>query len=107
MPLTFQFDTLELRRICEDQAAAESALGEASELLFAALADLRAVSNLAELPAGLLCNDPRAPGAFFINAGDRRVSFSQNHKKAPLNQEGEPDLQKIIRIKINGIEHHD
>jgi len=107
MPLAFQFDTLNLRLICEDQAVAESALGDGSELLFAALADLRAVSNLAELPDGLFCSDPRACGTFFIIAGDHRVSFCQNHKKVPLNQEGQLDLQRVIRIKIIGIEHND
>jgi hypothetical protein len=107
MGMLFQFETLELRSICEDQGTAQRALASEADLLFAALADLRAISNLAELPEAILNVDLHALGVFYIIAGRHRVVFLQNHKVAPMDSNGRIDLSRVVRIRIVRIELHD
>lgn len=96
------FETEELRTICEDMDAARKALGdEASEMLPARIADLRAADTIADLLVG----QPTAEGdqdAFMkIHIVDGMVmTLVPNHYRTRVTSTGLTDWSRVTRVRL-------
>lgn len=105
--MLLQFNTAELRLICEARQVAEQSFGGEVAPLFAALANLRAASNLGSLPPQLVREAESSLGVFHVDACDFHLEFVQNHRKAPMLGAGCLDLSRVTRIKITRVERYD
>jgi plasmid maintenance system killer protein len=101
--LEFAFESKDLRTLCEDQARAKASLGDvAAHALKNRLADLRAATHAADLPAGRprpLDESDRNQMAVDLSDGYRLV-FAANHRQNPTAGSGEVDWQRVTRVKI-------
>lgn len=104
--MLLQFLTRELRLICEDQNLAQEQLGEDARPFLAALADLRAASNLAEAPPGLFDVLQGEELQYVVILSDYQLVFAPNLMRRPIAEDGTLDLHQVNRIKIVGIERH-
>ena len=101
MQLAFQ--TQALRTLCEDAEAAELSLGRSvARELRTRLADLRAVTVIAKLPAG---NTTRrgegAHEAMLIHLGcDASLELVPNHQAQRLTADGEVEWNRVSRLKV-------
>lgn len=103
--MLIQFETQDLRSICEDEVTATNALGVEAALVLAGLADLRSAAALGDLPPGI-AEPGTSPHSFVMAAGSVRVMFKQGHASAPLDTQGNLDLGQVSRVKIIAIEDH-
>lgn len=96
-----------LRSICEVERYAADAIGEdASRLLRARLADLRAASFPLEIPAGnprIVIRDEHPLLIVDLAPGFCAV-FCANHPRNPTTKTGETDWARVTRVKLNVIE---
>lgn len=94
------FDSKQLRAICEDDAIAVQALGDAdAENLRKRLADLRAAESISDLLVG----NPRLDTVhrLIVDIGTgRSLAFVGNHAKNPQQQDGSLDWSKTTRIRL-------
>jgi proteic killer suppression protein len=104
--LEIAFENRKLRRLCEDEKAADEALGEGcARHLRHRLADLMAAKSVASLCAGF----PRAitfeePEAMALELGDWGVlAFVSNHATPPTKKDGRLDWGRVTRIRIVSI----
>jgi hypothetical protein len=101
--LIIAFETLELRTLCETQAAAEEELGvEVAAKLRGRLADLRASANVTEMPTG---NPMFGDVEVSVDLSDRHIlRFRSNHAKPPQDSQGAIDWKRVNRVRIVGID---
>lgn len=105
--LDLAFDTEQLRTMCEKYAVAKRELGEEpANALIGRLADLRAAASIDELPVGQprFLPETSKPTVVVDLAQGYQLSFSANHVKNPVTENGELDWTRVSRIKILGIE---
>ena len=101
--MEFAFDSKELRAICEHESVAEEKLGpEIAEILRHRLADLRAVTSLADLTAG---NPHLATvGSMECLVLDLRhraqIVLQANHPENPSTTGGQVDWSKVSRVQV-------
>lgn len=97
------FSNKELRTICEDDTEASGRYGdEVAAGLRKRLADLRAVSSVAEIIVGNLRShsDSKSDCKVLDLSAGAQLIFCSNHPKSPLTSAGEIDWTKVSRIKI-------
>jgi hypothetical protein len=96
------FRTKRLRTVCEDHAKAIDAYGApAADALRTRLADLRAVTFLAELPAGLpQVTEGDPPFLRFRLRDGWVVVASVSHHNTPRSPDGSLDLTRVRRALI-------
>jgi hypothetical protein len=105
--MLIQFDTAELRSLCEDEALATQKFGSEAQLILAGMADLVSAPSLGELPPGIAEPVEGSAKRFHAELGSYRLTFVPNHKALPTKENGGLDLLKVTRVKIVAIEHHD
>jgi len=105
--MLIQFDTAELRSLCEDEALATQKFGSEAQLILAGIADLASAPSLGELPPGIAEPVEGNTKRFSVELGSYRLTFAPNHKALPTSEPGDLDLRKVTRVKIMAIEHHD
>ena len=98
--MLLQFENLDVRRVCEDEASAIAALGEEAQALFAVLSDLRAARNLSEVPATALEFDADHARRFYAQLESSRLALSQNMQNVPLDEHGRLQLQEVTRVRV-------
>lgn len=98
--MLLQFDNLDVRGVCEDEASAIATLGEEAQALFAVLSDLRAARNLSEVPVGVIAFDPDAPTCFYAQLESSRLVLSQNMQYVPLDAHGRLQLDEVTRVRV-------
>jgi len=95
------FETRELRSFCEEPQIATTLLGaESVRQVFARLADLRAASNLAEVPFLVTSPVDSCIDGFVIDAGACQLRVVQNHISRPMTPDGELALDRVTRVRI-------
>jgi hypothetical protein len=103
--MELSFRTKRLRTLCSDSDVAVSLLGEpTADVLRTRLADLRAVTYLAELPAGRpVVVEGNPPQLRF----DLRVGWlllmGVGHLNIPRTREGHLDLTRVRRAQVQEI----
>lgn len=104
--MELSFETLWLRRICEDPDAASAALGlDSADQLIDRLADLRAADSLADLVVGRPTKIEARDATFDIAIGSKaRLVATIVHRPIPLAADGDVDLQRVWRIKLISVE---
>lgn len=100
------FETLKLRTLCEEEAAAVNELGKSAWHLHTSLADLASAPTLADLPPGMATLRDETLYQFVVESGPIQLIFVPNHKKIPLDKAGQLDLDKVMRVKVVEIQHH-
>lgn len=96
------FEAQHLRQICEDDTVACRELGvEATRILLLRLADIRAATNIFDLPVGR----PRIQGdngelLEFDLGHDLVMTWIVNHIKWPVNETGDVDWNSVTRIRL-------
>jgi hypothetical protein len=98
--MLLQFETIDVRRVCEDEASAVAELGEEAQALFAVLSDLRAAKNLREVPPSVLEFDPDDPTRFYAQLDTSRLALTQNMQNMPLDEYGHLRLDEVIRVRV-------
>jgi proteic killer suppression protein len=99
------FRTRKLRTLCQDHDEAVSLLGEpAADVLRTRIADLRAVTYLAELPAGRpsVVNGDQ-PQLRFELRGGWSLLMSVGHQTVPRTQKGDLDQTRVRRVRVEEI----
>jgi hypothetical protein len=108
--LRFAFESLEIRKICEDHDTATNKFGSAvATMLQIRLSDLRAATNISDIQSGNPGLVPHKPySQYKVDlAGDLQLIFDASHvKKPPLNEDGDiawlvVDYIQIIEIRKN------
>lgn len=103
--MELSFDTRRLRTLCREHEEAVAAIGApAAEALRTRVADLRAVTDLADLPAGRPCISEGDPPQlrFPLREGWSLVTVVA-HQDVPRNSEGELDTARVRRIRVQEI----
>lgn len=99
------FSTRMLRTLCQDHEEAVNRIGApAADVLRTRLADLRAATYLAELPAGrpaVLDGEP--PRLRFELCDGWALLLSVAHQSVPRTEDGELDVTKVRRVLVQGI----
>jgi proteic killer suppression protein len=101
------FRTRRLRTLCEDHDEAVRTMGEAAaEALRTRIADLRAVTYLAELPAGrpAVFEGERPELHFELRAG-WSLLMTVGHQDVPRTEEGDLDHTRVRRARVQEINH--
>jgi proteic killer suppression protein len=102
--LDFSFENKEIRSICEDESMAVNIYAPAViEKLKNRLTDMLAAKTVSEIPP--IGNPREIKGAhhmhYAIDLCDGfQITFSANHVKIPLTQNGSMDWSKVSHIKI-------
>lgn len=101
--LELAFESLELRRLCENALKAKRLLGvDVAKALQERLADLHAATSIDDLLIGTptpLRHGSVQQMAIFLGHGIRLV-FVQNHRRCPTLDSGNVDWSQVRRIKI-------
>lgn len=105
--MLIQFDTADLRSMCEDAELATQQFGSDARLLLSGLADLISAPSLSELPPGITEPVAETSIQYRIAAGAFRLIFSPNHKVSPIDKAGNLDARKVTRVKVIMIERHE
>ncbi len=107
--LDLAFNTIELRKICENEVYAKQKLGPiASTSLKHRLADLLAASSINDIIVGNLRPLDNNNKQMIIDITEDYVMvFSQNHRKVLTDDLGKIDWYKTTRIKILYIGSYD
>lgn len=99
------FRTKRLRTLCQEHDGAVNEIGEpAAEVLRTRVADLRAVTYLADLPVGrpaVVAGDP--PTLHFVLRDGWSLWMAVNHQTVPLTTEGDLDLSRVRRVRVEDI----
>ena len=104
--MELSFETLPLRRMCEDPDIAASDLGvESAQLLIDRLADLRAADSLADIVVGRPASISPADRTFAITLGAKaQLMCSIMNRPLPLSPTGEVDFHRVWRLKLIAID---
>jgi hypothetical protein len=108
--LEIAFATQALRRLCQDEAAAQAALGvRVAAQLKARLADLDAADVFSDIAAGRPRPADSAEGldVFLDLTRDTRLVLRVNHQKVPRRQDQVVDWLRVRRVQIMRIEAND
>lgn len=99
------FTTRKLRTLCQDHDEAVRVMGEpAAEVLRTRIADLRAVTYLAELPAGRpAVVDGGPPQLHFELRGGWSLLMTVGHQTVPRTEEGDLDQTRVRRALVQEI----
>jgi hypothetical protein len=99
------FRTRRLRALCQDHDEAVRVMGEAAaEVLRTRIADLRAVTYLAELPAGrAVVVDGDRPQLRFDLRDGWSLLMTVAHQSIPRTKEGELDETRVRRARVQEI----
>lgn len=101
------FRTRRLRILCEDHDEAVRTVGAAAaDALRTRIADLRAVTYLAELPVGrptVIDGDP--PQLRFELGADWSLQMTVTHQNVPRTEEGDLDQTRVRRACVLEISH--
>jgi hypothetical protein len=94
-----------LRTICEDHDEAVKMMGEtAADVLRTRIADLRAVTYLAELPAGRpAVIDGERPRLHFELRAGWSLLMEVGHQNVPRTEEGDLDQRRVRRACVQEI----
>lgn len=96
------FRTRRLRTLCQEHDEAVKAMGKpAADALRTRVADLRAVTYLAELPAGrptVADGDP--PQLYFDLQGGWSLLTAVGHQDVPRTDEGDLDQTRVRRVHV-------
>jgi hypothetical protein len=99
------FRTRKLRTLCQDHDEAVKTMGEpAAEVLRTRIADLRAVTYLAELPVGrpaVVDGDP--PQLHFELRAGWSLLMTVGHQDVPRTSEGDLDQTRVRRACVQEI----
>jgi proteic killer suppression protein len=99
------FRTKKLRTLCQEHNEAVNEIGEpAAEVLRARIADLRAVTYLADLPVGrpdVVAGNP--PKLQLVLRDGWSLWMAVNHQAAPRTEDGDLDLARVRRVRIEDI----
>jgi len=101
------FRTRKLRALCQDHDEAVRLMGEsAAEVLRTRIADLRAVTYLADLPAGrpAVVGGDRPQLRFNLREG-WSLLMKVGHQSVPRTEEGELDQTRVRRALVAEISH--
>jgi len=99
------FKTRTLRTLCQEHDEAVKAMGKsAAEVLRTRIADLRAVTYLAELPAGrpAVVDGDRPQLHFELRAG-WSLLMAVGHQSAPRTDKGDLDQTRVRRALVQDI----
>ena len=99
------FRTRSLRTVCQDHEQAVRMMGvSAADVLRTRIADLRAATYLAELPAGRpdVINGDRPQLRFELSEG-WSLLMRVGHETVPLTEEGELDQARVRRALVQEI----
>lgn len=99
------FRTRKLRTLCQDHDEAVRVMGEsAAEVLRTRIADLRAVTYLADLPAGrpAVVDGDRPQLCFDLREG-WSLLMAVGHQSVPRTEEGDVDLTRVRRALVQEI----
>lgn len=99
------FRTIKLRTLCQEHDEAVRAIGEsAAETLRTRIADLRAVTYLAELPAGRPTVTNGSPPQLQFELRDGWwLLMSVTHQHIPRNNDGTLDQSRVRRVRVNEV----
>lgn len=99
------FRTKKLRTLCQDHDQAVNEIGEpAAEILRTRIADLRAVAHLADLPVGRpSVVDGSPPRLCFVLRDGRALWMAVNHQTVPRTNDGELDVARVRRVRVEEI----
>src|SRR2546430_1105832 len=99
------FRTKKLRTLCQEHDEAVNEIGEpAAEVLRTRIADLRAVTYLADLPAGrpdVVAGNP--PKLHFVLRDGWSLSMTVNQQTVPRTRDGDLDLARVRRVRVEDI----
>jgi hypothetical protein len=96
------FRTLKLRTVCQDHDEAVRMMGEpAAEILRTRIADLRAVTYLADLPVGrpVVVEGQRPQLRFELDEG-WSLLMTVAHQTVPRTEEGDLDETRVRRARV-------
>lgn len=99
------FRTRKLRTLCQEHDEAVRMMGEpAADVLRTRIADLRAVTYLADLPAGRpdVVDGDRPHLRFELRAG-WSLLMAVGHQKVPRTDEGDLDQTRVRRARVQEI----
>jgi hypothetical protein len=99
------FRNRKLRTLCQDHDEAVSVMGEsAAEVLRTRIADLRAVTYLAELPAGRpAVVDGDQPQLHFGLRAGWSLLMTVGHQTVPRTERGDLDQTRVRRARVEEI----
>jgi hypothetical protein len=99
------FRTRRLRALCEDHDEAVRMMGgPAADVLRTRIADLRAVTYLAELPAGRpAVMDGERPRLNFELGAGWSLLMEVGHQNVPRTEEGDLDQTRVRRARVQEI----
>lgn len=99
------FRTRKLRYLCQDHDEAVKVMGEsAAEVLRTRIADLRAVSYLAELPVGRpVVVDGNPPHLHFELRAGWSLLMAVGHQDVPRTPAGNLDQTRVRRARVEKI----
>jgi proteic killer suppression protein len=99
------FRTKRLRTLCEDHDEAVKTMGQtAADVLRTRIADLRAVTYLAELPAGRpAVIDGERPQLHFELRARWSLVMEVAHQSVPRTQGGDLDQTRVRRVRVEEI----
>ena len=96
------FKTRKLRTLCEDRSKAASAFGDSvADALRTRLADLRAVTFVADLPTGRPEVVEREPPQLRFPLRDGSALLTRvSHRATPRTVDGSLDLERVRRLVV-------
>jgi hypothetical protein len=99
------FKTKKLRTLCQEHDKAVSEIGEpAAEILRTRVADLRAVTYLADLPVGRpAVIDGNPPELHFELRDGWSLRMVVNHHTTPRTEDDRLDLGRLRRVRVEDI----
>lgn len=104
-PMELAFRTRRLRTLCQEHNEAVRVMGEpAAEVLRTRIADLRAVTYLAELPAGrpAVADGDRTQLRFELRGGCS-VLMAVGHQDVPRTDEGDLGQTRVRRVCVQEV----
>jgi hypothetical protein len=102
-----QFDSREIRAICESRGKAIEVLGEPAYSILSMVADLYAAPTLADLPPHLIEAIGADDVTFRMGTAGRYLHFRVGHTTIPRNAGGRLEPEKVRRVKIISIDCHE
>jgi proteic killer suppression protein len=99
------FRTRKLRTLCQEHDEAVRVMGEsAADVLRTRIADLRAVTYLAELPVGRpVVIDGDQPQLHFELRAGWSLLIAVGHRDVPRTHEGDLDQTRVRRVRVQEI----
>lgn len=103
----FQFESREIRAICESRGKAIEILGEPAHSILSMVADLHAAPTLADLPPHLIEVVGTDDMTFRMGSAGRYLHFRVGHTTIPRHADGRLEPEKVRRVKIISFDCHE